>query len=405
MYRLISIKGNVFFSWGAKSGVIFINIFENRHAMIEKSKLEEIAHEFDLEFYKKSSKKIANFMRKCMDLDDSFIEGTDKIKKIQEEDPNSVFIYTANHKSHLDYLFIGYKFFESGLRPHRYAAGKNMFIGPLKKYWKKLGAFSVDKGSKRSTEDLHSLFEYVEGLVATKNDILLFPEGGRSYEGHLEKLKTGLLSAIMSSQEKNQSINVYIVPVTVTYDRVIEDLAFPRLIKLKERIAGKIKEKRGHVFDTIQYYLEDITRIFIGKRFEPNGKGYINIGDPFSLKEAVDDNLTSKGSKTKVCDKISESFNSNYPILPSALVCKVLRSEEILSRHELEAKVSYQVAKLKDKGHNLSYLPLSPKDLVDSALKVLGNRGVHVLSEKNGYVMIKNKKVADYYSNTISFVK
>ena len=51
------------------------------------------------------------------------------------------------------------------------------------------------------------------------HDLLLYPEGGRSYSGELKRPKTGLLHAAMQSELPG----LMIVPTAISYDLVLED--------------------------------------------------------------------------------------------------------------------------------------------------------------------------------------
>ena len=127
-------------------------------------------------------------------------------------------IYASNHRSHTDYLVEPLVLDDNGVRPPIIAAGINLFGGPLGLIHKHVtGAIPI----RRNTKDpayLITLKAYVAELLRTQ-DLLFYPEGGRSYSGELKPPKTGLLHAALLSGTPGLTI----VPTAIAYDLVLED--------------------------------------------------------------------------------------------------------------------------------------------------------------------------------------
>src|SRR4026208_2561471 len=106
---------------------------------------------------------------------------------------------------------------DNGIRPPIIAAGINLFGGPLGLIHKHVtGAIPI----RRNTKDpayLITLKAYVAELLRSQ-DLLFYPEGGRSYSGELKPPKTGLLHAALHAGTRT-----VIVPMAVAYDIVLED--------------------------------------------------------------------------------------------------------------------------------------------------------------------------------------
>src|SRR5436853_2315252 len=124
-------------------------------------------------------------------------------------------IYASNHKSHTDYLVEPLVLDDNGVRPPIIAAGINLFGGPLGLIHKHVtGAIPI----RRNTKDpayLITLKAYVAEILK-RHDLLLYPEGGRSYSGELKPAKIGLLSAALSAE----CPSLVVIPTAVAYDLV-----------------------------------------------------------------------------------------------------------------------------------------------------------------------------------------
>src|SRR6188474_1875661 len=140
-------------------------------------------------------------------------------------------VYASNHKSHTDYLVEPLVLDDNGVRPPIIAAGINLFGGPLGLIHKHVtGAIPI----RRNTKDkayLITLKAYVAEVLRSQ-DLLFYPEGGRSYSGELKPPKTGLLHAALLSGTPG----LMIVPTAISYDLVLEDHILARQrVKRRQR--------------------------------------------------------------------------------------------------------------------------------------------------------------------------
>ncbi|MBQ3457609.1 MAG: 1-acyl-sn-glycerol-3-phosphate acyltransferase [Synergistaceae bacterium] len=105
---------------------------------------------------------------------------------LEKLSPNEKFIVACNHASNLDPLIIGC-FFPRNLR---YLAKEELFTNRIfGACLKALGAMPVSRQSNASAAGALKAFLklYQEG-----NDVLIFPEGGRTLDGNLQPLEAGV---------------------------------------------------------------------------------------------------------------------------------------------------------------------------------------------------------------------
>lgn len=200
-----------------------------------------------------------------------------------ERDP--IFVYVARHRSEFDYALLLCTLCQVG----KYAitqAGDNLFIGPLDTYLRKKGAFKVlrfREGETKSfyhpkwirnricrtwsrlpllpkalkstpaTLDRESYRElyhrYMVHLVREGYDLQIFPEYdwsasgkkrvGRSKTGLLNPFAPAVFASLLAAQEETGR-PVFVVPVSVTYERVPEDTNIRRIQTVREYLSRKL---------------------------------------------------------------------------------------------------------------------------------------------------------------------
>jgi len=149
----------------------------------------------------------------------------EQLSKLAEE---ATLILAPTHVSNMDSPLIGYALYQAGLPPFVYGAGLNLFTNPVMGWWmSRLGAYTVDR-RKKSQLYKEVLKDYSVRCLTTRHHSLFFPGGTRGRSGAIEtKLKKGLLgTSIVAWQEmlqaKRPDSDVYVVPLTLSYQLVLE---------------------------------------------------------------------------------------------------------------------------------------------------------------------------------------
>lgn len=136
-------------------------------------------------------------------------------------------VYLPTHSSNLDSVVLGEALIRQNLPPVLYGAGKNMFDNPIMGYFlHNLGAYRVDR---RVCAPLYRavLKQYSTQLLLRGHHSLFYPGGTRSRSNMVERrLKLGLigscLDAVLRSHMRGRARRVFMVPVTVNYELVME---------------------------------------------------------------------------------------------------------------------------------------------------------------------------------------
>ena len=279
-------------------------------------------------------------------------------------------VYTANHRSHLDYLVAPLVLDDNGVRPPIIAAGINMFGGPLGLLNRHVtGALPIRRNS-RDPLYLMTLKAYVAELLR-KHDLFLFPEGGRSYSGEMKPPKTGLLHAALQAEHPR----VLIVPTAVSYDLVLEDYVLSR---------QKVKRAQR----PFSRELAEMVRYSVGYR----SRAYVTFGSPISL-DGVD--ASSRRAVLDLGHSIMQAIGRVYKVLPTAVVACAMRPS--ITRRELEERASAIVDTLGSAGANLGVS--SGPQAVDAAMEPLESRGI--LVNEAGRIRVRDRNALRYYARSL----
>lgn len=177
-------------------------------------------------------------------------------------------IYVSCHKSHLDYLLVGYLSFVNQMAIPYMAAGKNLSFWPVGPLLRNAGAFFIRRSFKGLGLYPHVFAAYLKVLVKENVNINFYIEGGRSRTGKLLPPRLGMLSFLLQSVKEGSISDLTFVPTFVGYDQVPEESSFLR------ELAGREKQKES-VFAVLR------SREILRKRF---GKAYIRFHEPVSYR-------------------------------------------------------------------------------------------------------------------------
>jgi glycerol-3-phosphate O-acyltransferase len=188
----------------------------------------------------------------------------------------SVVVYLMNHRSNADYVVVAYVL--SGHVALSYAVGEWARVWPLEAVFKSFGSYFV---RRRYREALyHRVLERYVQLI-TRNGVTqgIFLEGGLTRDGRLREPKLGLLDYLVRvKNEPGFDRPLHIIPVAITYDRVLEDRSLLRELQPEaERL-----NRREQVREVATYILKVSAR-FLLRRARRYGRACVNFGAPLDV--------------------------------------------------------------------------------------------------------------------------
>ncbi|NNC77750.1 MAG: glycerol-3-phosphate 1-O-acyltransferase PlsB [Woeseiaceae bacterium] len=193
--------------------------------------------------------------------------------RVHEVAKDKEVIYVPCHRSHFDYLLLGYIVYEEGLHIPHVAAGINLNMPIVGSILRRGGAFFLRRSFKGNRLYAAVFDTYLQNILSRGYSIEYFVEGGRSRTGRLLSPKGGMLMMTVNAYIQHPKRPVVFVPIYFGYEKLIEGDAFINEL-------GGAEKKKESLFGLIRS---------VKSLRENFGKVYVNIGDPIELDTLLED--------------------------------------------------------------------------------------------------------------------
>ncbi|MBA2688477.1 MAG: 1-acyl-sn-glycerol-3-phosphate acyltransferase [Gemmatimonadaceae bacterium] len=332
----------------------------------------------------------------------------DAVNKIPRD---AIVIYLMNHRSNADYVLVGYVL--TGKVAISYAVGEWARAFPLEYIFKSFGSYFIRRNYREPL--YHTVLEQYVQLI-TKNGITqgIFPEGGLSRDGKLRPAKIGLLDYILSvAKDPAYRERMYIVPVAINYDRVLEDRSLLRELASRE---GRARTPVSTQLQEVARYVWWNAARLVLRRWKRYGRATVNIGEPIPLAPwfAEQDsetgglfNLERRERLARVqslADKVMLKIGAIVPVTPVSLTCAAIQS---LDSHFIpREKLLKRMAEMRDVLRSLNASVIRAEgeivQTLDLAMKMLRMRRMAFESGTGIAVSEDNRALVSYYANSIA---
>ncbi|WP_223424736.1 1-acyl-sn-glycerol-3-phosphate acyltransferase [Tateyamaria pelophila] len=200
--------------------------------------------------------------------------GDDNDTRLKGVSSDATIVFVMNHRSNMDYVLVTY--LAANASALSYAVGEWARVWPLSRLIKSMGAYFISRKS-RGALYRKVLARYVQ--MATQGGVTqaIFPEGGLTVDGKLKPLKMGLLSYVVEGFDPKRR-DIVFVPVSINYDRVLEDRV---LIAANQRGDRRFGAKMSVIMTFILKKLWEKMR----GRYTRFGGAAVNFGEPLSLRD------------------------------------------------------------------------------------------------------------------------
>jgi glycerol-3-phosphate O-acyltransferase len=320
---------------------------------------------------------------------------------------NSVLVYLMNHRSNADYVLVGYAL--AGQVAISYAVGEWARAFPLEQIFKAFGGYFVRR--KYRERLYHVVLErYVQLITREGVTQGIFLEGGLTRDGKLRDPKVGLLDYVLGiGHDPAYQSRIYIVPVAINYDRVLEDRSL-----LRELSAGNTRRRVSRwqqMREVLPFLFWNLTRI-ITRHWKKYGRAAVMIGAPVPLQPwyvsqpelfTIDrpQRLARVGELTT---RIMEHIGALIPVTPVPFVCAAMQSlgGELLPRERLLQRMREIRDELVELNARIIRADRNVSETLDVALLMLTMRHV-VLEQGDSYLILPHgRELVSYYANSIA---
>lgn len=267
------------------------------------------------------------------------------------------------------------------------------------------GAFFMRRSFKGDPLYKSIFYEYVQCLLGDNHSLEFFLEGTRARSGKMLSPKFGLLKVLTDSYFAKKVENLYFVPTTINYSRVLEGETFPL------ELLGESKVK------------ESLTRIINAARFIRTNFGsiYVEFTKPISFKSYVQELIIKEGLNPTVNKEdqklitsslgwhIVHTMSDNVIIMPTAIVASILlMHRKGINDKELETQVEFLIKLLRKRNLKLTAhsnkASICVKKAIEQLADSVGKKKDHFEPKVLPKVDYKNILLLAYYRNNLVHV-
>jgi glycerol-3-phosphate O-acyltransferase len=324
-----------------------------------------------------------------------------------EEIPeNDVVVYLMNHRSNADYVVVA--FVLSGTVSISYAVGEWARTWPLEYLFKSFGSYFIRR--RYRVPLYHTVLErYIQLITRNRVTQGIFPEGGLTRDGALRPPKLGLLDYLARTlADDDFQGDIWLVPVGINYDRVLEDRTL-----IQERIVGSRRRGRLRQFGSVVHYLtRNVLRLAFG-RFQRYGEVAVAFGKPLSVRAWLgrqSDNVLvlPKAERLSHIERLAAEALAKVgdvvPVTPVPLASAALLS--LRGSALTEPQVLDRMDELRDalqaRGAMLANPHASIGELWQRAWRILRMRRLVVREGAMLVIMPRQRPLLEYYANSLS---
>lgn len=323
---------------------------------------------------------------------------------------DAIVVYLMNHRSNADYVLVGYVL--TGKVAISYAVGEWARAFPLEYIFKSFGSYFI---RRKFREPLyHKVLERYVQLI-TRNGVTqgIFPEGGLSRDGKLRSAKIGLLDYVIGiARDPAYRDRIYLVPVAINYDRVLEDRSLLRELAVTQ--GQRTPPRRKQFAEVARYLWWNAGRIVV-RRWKRYGRAAVTIGEPVSLKPWFDEQ-DARGESLfelprherlalvqELCDEMMSRIGAIIPVTPVSLACAAIQSldSDFISKEKLIQRMSDMRDVLAELNARTIRAEGPIEETFDRAWKMLAMRKMLVDAGEGYAVMPRNRGLVSYYANSI----
>jgi len=315
-----------------------------------------------------------------------------------------VVVYLMNHRSNADYVVVAYVLAQGV--SISYAVGEWARVWPLEYVFKSFGSYFI---RRRYREPLyHTVLERYLQLV-TRNGVTqgIFLEGGLTRDGALRPAKIGLLDYLARTlREPDFDRDVWLVPVGINYDRVLEDRSL-----IRELEEGVRRKTRGERLAKVGHYTGwNMLRLLTG-RLRRYGRVAVNFGTPLSVRSWVADrpgvlDLPREERLPRMQElavAMLARIGEVIPVTAVPLTAAALLSfgETAVRQAEVLARLASYRSHLLERDAKLVHPEREAEEILDRAWRTLRMRRL-VAREGDTYVILPSQRpLLEYYANSI----
>ncbi len=235
----------------------------------------------------------------------------ERLHALLELNREHALVFLPTHRSYADSFLLDSILHERGFPRNHLIGGKNMAFWPVGPIMRRTGVVFIRRSFRDDQVYKLAVGAFMRYLVDRRFNLEWYIENGRSRTGKLRPPSYGLLRYLVDATDDGTSRDVYLVPVSITYDQLAE------VGVMAAEELGQPKQPENLMW----YY-----RFLSGQR-RHLGTAYVRFGEPLSLRDglaAAGENADRRLRMQKVAFEVCDRINRATPIMITAPVALAL---------------------------------------------------------------------------------
>ena len=230
------------------------------------------------------------------------------LARLRERNRTHPLVFLPSHRSYADPLLLADVLAERDFPRNHVLGGDNLSFWPVGPLAKRAGVVFIRRSFGDDEVYKLAVRQYFGYLLAKRFNMEWYMEGGRSRTGKLRPPRYGLLANVAEAIEQGRVDDVYLVPVSITYDQLREVSAMAA-----EQVGAP---KKGEGVAWLARYAR--------AQLEPLGSAYVRFAEPISLRDALAAEPDRRLALQKVAFEVCVGINRVTPVVATALVTLAL---------------------------------------------------------------------------------
>jgi glycerol-3-phosphate O-acyltransferase len=226
------------------------------------------------------------------------------LERLRELNQRHALVFLPSHRSYADPLVLAQVLDAHEFPRNHLVSGGNLSFWPIGPLGKRAGLVFIRRSFGDDQVYKFAVREYFGHLVAKRFNLEWYMEGGRTRTGKLRPPRYGLLRYLADALTDERADNVYMVPVSITYEQLQEVGA------MAAEQSGARKQAEG------LRWLAGYARA----QRQNVGSARVRFGEAISLRDALDAAGPGPAQLEKVAFTVCDGINRITPVTASSLV-------------------------------------------------------------------------------------
>ena len=236
-----------------------------------------------------------------------------RLAELRELNKRYALVFLPAHRSYVDTLVLGDVLARHDFPRNHVMGGNNLRIWPISDLARRAGIVFIRRSFGDDEIYKAVVQEYFGFLLSKRFNLEWYFEGGRSRTGKIRAPRYGLLRYVASAVQSGRVEDVYLVPTSITYDRLHE------VSSMAAEQEGAKKQAEG---------LKWLAEYARSQRRTSGGSAHVSFGAPIAIRDWLPpggaDPAEQRAALHKIAFEVAVGINRTSPLTANGLLALTL---------------------------------------------------------------------------------